>query len=139
MVERDISRKVNLMSKADCMDSSVAGSNSDIFFPVRTPEDLVATTDASVLRRGRENSGPLPFALKLTEAVRTPTVTTKLPWFEHLITCAILRCCVSRKLNVTEHVLYTVFDLLFNKKSHYGELMCEFPFLLHTSDVVQVM
>jgi hypothetical protein len=54
MVERDLSRQVDWMSRADCMASSVTGSNSDDLFrqellkvhvyPVslRTIEDFVA-------------------------------------------------------------------------------------------------
>jgi hypothetical protein len=59
VVERDISRKVDWTWRADCMASSVAGSNADIFLwghlkeqvyavPPRTIEDLVARLQAAV-------------------------------------------------------------------------------------------
>jgi hypothetical protein len=31
---------------------------------------------------------------------------------------------------VTEHMLANIFDLFFNKESHYGELVREFRFIL---------
>jgi hypothetical protein len=77
------------------MASSAAGSNFDGFFPVGTPENRIARFKAAVtaaddmLRRGRENAGALPSALKWMEVTRTPIVTMKLPWFEHLIACGI--------------------------------------------------
>jgi hypothetical protein len=71
----DISRKVDWTLRANCMASSVAGSNSDGFLPVGTPEEQVyavpprtieeplarlqaagTTVDANMLRRVRENA-----------------------------------------------------------------------------------
>jgi hypothetical protein len=38
VVERDMSRKVDWMSKDDCVTSSITGSNSHRFFLVGTPD-----------------------------------------------------------------------------------------------------
>jgi hypothetical protein len=50
-------------------------------------------------------------------------------WFDHLIAWAIWRWRVPWKLNVTGHMLYNIFDLFFNKESHYGELVLKFHFI----------
>jgi hypothetical protein len=53
VVERDISSKVDWTWRADCMASSVAGSNSDDFFPVGTPEGASLRSPSQDYRRSR--------------------------------------------------------------------------------------
>jgi hypothetical protein len=52
-----------------------------------------------------------------------PNVTTRRPWFDHLIACTIWQWRGSWKLNITGHMLYNIFDFFFNKESHYGQLV----------------
>ena len=53
-------------------------------------------------------------------------VTAMRPWLDHLIGCAIWQWHVAWKLNVTGHVLYSIFDFLFNGESYYGKFVREF-------------
>jgi hypothetical protein len=150
VIERDITRKVDLTWRVDCMASSVAGSNSDGFFPVGTPKGASLRSPSQDYRRSRgKNSsscdnGQSQHVVKACSRewraahcclpwngrrpLQTPIVTTRRPWFDHLIACAIWRWRVSWKLNVTGHMLYDIFDLFFNKESHYGDLVREFRF-----------
>jgi hypothetical protein len=59
--------------------------------------------------------------------LRTPILTKRHPSFEHLIACAILWWRVSGRL------LYNIFDMLFNKESYYGQIVCEFHFTLYNT------
>jgi hypothetical protein len=58
--------------------------------------------------------------------LRTPIVTTRCKWFDHLTACVIRRWRVYWKLKVAGHVSYFQIDL--NKESHQGEFEGEFPF-----------
>jgi hypothetical protein len=62
--------------------------------------------------------------------LRARTVTTAPPYFGHLIAWTIWRWRVSWKLDVTGHVVL-YFRLVFNEKSHYGELVREFRSILY--------
>jgi hypothetical protein len=63
-----------------------------------------------MLRRVQENAVRLPWNGR--RPLRTPTVSTRRPWFDHLIACAIWRWHASWKLNVTGHILHTIFRLV---------------------------
>lgn len=53
MTERDITRKVDCTCRADCMTFSVAGSNSDGFCPMGTPEGASLRIPLEDYRRSR--------------------------------------------------------------------------------------
>jgi hypothetical protein len=53
VVERNISRKVDWTWRADFMATPVAGSNSDGFFPVGTPEGASLRSPSQDYRRSR--------------------------------------------------------------------------------------
>jgi hypothetical protein len=55
-----------------------------------------------------------------------PHCNSMRPWFDHLIACAIWRWHVAWKLNVTGHVLYSIFDCFFNEESGHGTLARKF-------------
>jgi hypothetical protein len=44
----------------------------------------------------------------------------------------VLCYLTSRKLRVSRHIFYNIFDWLFNTESHNGELVREFRFTLYT-------
>jgi hypothetical protein len=107
VVERDISRKVAWMSRAECMASSVAGSNSDGFSSVGTPDGarlynpppsppdyprsrgkVLSSCHSgrcelvkACLRACREAHCSLPWTGR--KLLRTPFVTTRRPWSDH--------------------------------------------------------
>jgi hypothetical protein len=122
VAEGDVSRTVDWAWGADCMASSVAGSNSYGVFlwrPLReqvyavrhrTIEDFVARLEAALTRWGvfeTMRRGALPSAWKWT-----PVVTTRPPWFDHLTAFAIWRRRESWKLYVIGHMLCNIFDFL---------------------------
>jgi hypothetical protein len=152
MVYRDLSRNVDWMWRADCMASSVAGSNSDGFFSCGDTWRSKFTqalpglskilwqdfkqlwqqsipTCYSVFKR--MPCGALPYALKWMEAASNMYCSYEAPmiWSFDSLHHLTVTCILETK----HHRTYVVFflDLFFNKESHYGELVHEFCFILY--------
>jgi hypothetical protein len=56
--------------------------------------------------------------------LRTPTVTTRHPWFDRLMVCISLRWSVHWKLTVTAHMMYNICDWLLTR-NHTRDGLCE--------------
>jgi hypothetical protein len=125
-LKRTISRKVDWTLRIELMVCSVARSSSDAYislvgtenaYPVApgTIEDLVARPQAAVTRFdakiitacSREcRAAHCRLPSNGRRQLRISAVTTRRPWFDSFISCAIWRWRVSWKLNFARHTLY---------------------------------
>jgi hypothetical protein len=144
-----VSRKVDWMSEADCMASLVTRSNSDRCFPVGTPERARLCSPSQGYQRslGKTSSSCDSWCQRVKACMRefclvhchlprsgrrplqTLTVTTRCPWFDNLMACAIWQWQYYLK-TICHRTLVQYFWLVFNKESHYGDRVHEFRFIL---------
>jgi hypothetical protein len=131
VVERNISRKVDWMSRTCCMASSVTRFNSNGYYPVETPEGARICSPSRGYRRyhAKTLSSCDYDRCKHVEAcsrecysvhcrlpwigqrpLRTPIISSRCPWFDHL---HHLMVGIFWKLNVIGCILYNTFCLHF--------------------------
>jgi hypothetical protein len=139
------------MSRAVYVASSIAGSNSDRFLPVWTPEGGRLCNPAPDYRisgkiwsrwhKGRcryvkgcsrITCGRLPWNGR--RPLHVTVVVKRRPWFDHFIAYATSRQSVSWKLNLTRKMMYNILDFSFIKYSHYGELVHKSRFIPYMSE-----
>ena len=161
MFQCDIDRKVDWTWRATWMVYLVAGCKSERLLPVGTGEDahLGAMSQGHWTSHGRTSGSCDNGQCQSIKAyigewheahchptwnggwpLWTPSVTASYPWFDHLIPCTVWGTLVSWKLNISGHILCDIFNLLFNKESHYGEcvvILFHPVYLMCTANILQ--
>jgi hypothetical protein len=134
VVECNISRKVEWMSRANCMASLVTRSNSDGFFPMGTPGGACLCSPSQGYRRSQGKTSSscdisqchhvkasstehiVPhccLSWKGWNPLQIPIVTSRHPWFNHLTAWTIWQWQLSWKINTIGHMLHNIFYFLF--------------------------
>jgi hypothetical protein len=120
VAECNISRKVEWTSRTNCMVSSVAGPNSDVFFPMRTPEGSRLCTPSQDYRGYRCNTSSNCDKSRCRQVTACSrecyAMQCRLPWNWRTPLLTLLQ--QRGTLKTKRHRTYALqcFRLLFNKE-----------------------